>query len=89
MQTLHPLWSKRQLECCLYWQGSVRKFLRQHCDAWMEEHRKDHTRLNLVMTECPEAMGMDVTATMLNVGVKLEWPPKNIVRKIYFVGVKR
>lgn len=25
MYKLHPTWSKRQAECCLYWQGTARK----------------------------------------------------------------
>jgi hypothetical protein len=27
-------------------------------------------------TDCPEAMGVNVTATMKNCGVELEWPLK-------------
>ncbi len=29
MKVKHPDWSKRQLRCCLYWQGSARKNLKQ------------------------------------------------------------
>ncbi|KKL21117.1 hypothetical protein LCGC14_2448640, partial [marine sediment metagenome] len=29
METKHPKWSRRQFDCCLYWQGSVRKELRR------------------------------------------------------------
>jgi hypothetical protein len=38
---------------------------------------------------CPEAMGVNVTATMKNLGVELEWPPKNIVRKVAIIGVRK
>lgn len=65
----HQDWSYRQLSCCLYWQGTVRKFLRSEVSKWVG------TRA-LTVTECPEAMGVDVTATMSKIGVTLEWPPK-------------
>jgi predicted metal-binding protein len=83
----HPNWSKRQTDCCLYWQGTVRKQLKQ-------EIAYNLTRANLfdggelIATDCPEAMGVDVTATMKKVGIILEWPPEKIVRKIAFIGTQ-
>lgn len=35
----------------------------------------------------PEAMGVNVSLTMKNAGLILEWPPRNIVHKIAFIGV--
>ncbi len=85
MKAKHPDWSQRQLECCLYWQGGVKKKLRQEV-----KYNIARTPLfdggKLVATDCPEAMGVNVTATMQAVGVILEWPPKVIVRKIAFIG---
>lgn len=83
MRKRHPLWTYRQLSCCRYWQGTVRKFLRESIAEWKEEH------LNLAVTTCPEAMGVNVTATMRDIGVELEWPPKQITRLIYLAGVLR
>jgi hypothetical protein len=93
MRMKHPTWSYRQLSCCLYWQGTVRAFLKQKADEWVEQHAAKHPKVRDIQgftyTTCPEGMGVNVTATMRNIGVVLEWPPKKIVRKIYLVGVLR
>ena len=92
LQVAHPLWSKRQLACCLYWQGTVRKFLRQEEEKWVEGYKMNHPRVadRLLISECPEAMGVNVTATMQEyAGVKLEWPPKHITRMVHIMGVAK
>lgn len=87
MRKRHPLWTYRQLSCCLYWQGTVRKFLRESIAKWIEESKDLHPFLTA--TTCPEGMGVNVTATMHNIGTELEWPPKKITRLIYLAGVLR
>lgn len=86
MQKKHPDWSRRQLDCCLYWQGGVRKKLKESVADVMYylEGRGDW-----YATNCPEAMGVNVTATMKSLGIKLEWPPENTVRKIAIIGVRK
>lgn len=92
MQKLQPLWTDHQLRCCLYWQGTVRKFLRKKADEWVERHAYRHPRIRdtqgFLYTTCPEAMGVNVTATMRNAGINLEWPPRITSRMIYLAGVK-
>lgn len=85
MRTKHLNWTQRQLECCLYWQGTARKQLREEIKNNMPEDGLFGDS-KLGVTDCPEAMGVNVTETMKNVGVILEWPPKVIVRKIAFIG---
>ena len=46
-------------------------------------------RGNWARTFCPEAMGVNVTATMKNLGVKLEWPPETVVHKVAIIGVRK
>lgn len=88
----HPGWSERQLVNCRHWQGTVRKFLRAECEKWVV---RAHTALGpnmanrLEFTTCPEAMGLNVTATMKGIGVTLEWPPKNTTRMVYLAGIKK
>jgi len=88
MRAKHPEWSPRQLGCCLYWQGTARKQLR----AEIARFRLDSTRYDGVsiggyaVTTCPEAMGLDVTATCENVGVHLEWPPETSAVQVAFAG---
>jgi len=91
MQIAHPTWTHRQNICCLYWQGTVRKFLREECLAFVTAHEMVYPDLEgrLLLLECPEAMGVNVTATMEKIGVHLEWPPKHYTRMVYVMGVAR
>ena len=93
----HPHWSERQLVNCRHWQGTVRAFLRRKATVWVEKQRMIavpfsnttcHTQ-QWEYTTCPEAMGVNLSATMESAGVILEWPPKNITRMIYLAGVKK
>ncbi len=72
MKKLHPEWSDRQAECCLYWQGKARKRLKEEIEEFIKAFKEEHFVINSV----PEAWGVDVTKTMANAGVFLEWPPK-------------
>ncbi len=85
MKTKHPNWSQRQCECCLYWQGSIKKKLKYEIKYNMERYPL-FDGYKLVATDCPEGMGVNVTKTMKKVGIILEWPPKKTVRKIAFIG---
>lgn len=88
MKLKHPNWSERQCRCLLYWQGSVRKRLKYKAEGyeiklfWDELHRKGKTAI----LECPEANGIDMFATMANVGISLQRNP-DLVRKIMLIGV--
>lgn len=91
MGEIHSDWSRRQRVCCLYWQGGVRKFLREAAAQWMSRCRTacpDHAR-QLGLISRPEAMGVNVTATMKSIGVELEWPPVKVSRMVYLVGVTK
>lgn len=85
MKEKHPKWSQRQLECCLYWQGTARKWLKQEI-AYNITRNALFDGYELVSTDCPEAMGVNVSETMKEAGIVLEWPPKEIVRKVAFIG---
>jgi len=88
MKEKHPKWSQRQLECCLYWQGGVRKRLKIRMEvfhgAMMGLNGRDY-----FLTDVPEAMGVNVTETMRRVGIELEWPPVDVAYKIAMAGVRR
>lgn len=83
MRSAHPKWSRRQVECCLYWQGTARAALRAEIKAFMDDVP------GYTVVECPEAMGLNVTATMQAAGVELEWPPKTRAVQVAFAGVER
>lgn len=83
MKELHPKWSQRQLECCLYWQPKARKQLLQHIKYFFSNHQ------GYFITVCPEAMGLDVTRTLKNSGIDLEWPPKQWACQVAIAGIKQ
>ena len=88
MREKHPKWSKRQLDCCLYWQGALRKELQVKVEKFcstMLLPLKIGIMLEVIYR--PEAMGVNVTATLEGEGVTLEWPPEKIVHKVALVGI--
>lgn len=84
MKAKHPDWSKRQLECCLYWQGAARKKLKERIEIFGR-----FTGRRYVVNIVPEAMGVNVTETMKRVGIELEWPPVNVAYQIAMAGIRR
>ena len=82
MKNLHPRWSQRQAECCLYWQGSARKCLRRQIDLFKRFIAEEEC----FITEKPEAMGVNITATMRDIGIELEWPPVSVTYQIALAG---
>jgi hypothetical protein len=94
MKRKHSDWTEHQLACCLYWQGTVRKFLKPKARDWLVSYAQSvpksvFRKQGVFYIRCPEAMGINVTATMARIGVKLEWPPRNVTRMIYLGGVKK
>lgn len=95
MLKLHPEWADkpRKLNCCLYWQGTALKELKHQVANFVTERIlfRQNSRLDVLYR--PEAYGVNVTETMKNIGIILEWPPAGIghkiVRKIAFVGTPK
>ncbi len=84
MREKHPNWSKRQLECCLYWQGTARKRLRERIEIFKKAVSEEY-----IVNGNPEAMWVNVTETMKRVGIELEWPPVNVAYQIAMAGILR
>ena len=85
MREKHPDWSKRQLECCLYWQGTARKQLKERIE--MFNFLTVMASEAYSITTVPEAMGVNVTETMRKVGIILEWPPVNVAYQIALAAI--
>jgi hypothetical protein len=83
MRSKHPDWTDRQLSCCLYWQGTARKQL----DLLIKEFWVEHPGARVA--RCPEAMGLDVTATLKSVGVEIQWPPRDFALQVALAGTER
>lgn len=82
MRAAHPEWSIRQIECCLYWQGTARKQLREEINIFAFSVSQYIIRI----LGTPEAAGVNVTATMKSIGINLEWPPKKVAYQIVIAG---
>ena len=83
MRHKHPEWSERQVRCCLYWQGKARKQLRHEVTQFLCEHP------DLYVVKCPEAQGVNLTDTMKDVGIELEWPPEKVAYQIVLAGHRK
>jgi len=81
MRLKHPKWSERQVRCCLYWQGTARKQLRERVNDFLSEHS------GMGVVWCPEASGLNVTETMAKIGGVLEWPPETVAYQVVIAGV--
>lgn len=81
----HPSWTERQQRNPLYWQGYLRKKLKDYA----EEMLTKMTDKKYVIITNPEAMGVNLTETCRRCGLKLEWPPNNFVYKMYLIGTKK
>ena len=78
MKDKHPEWTKRQVECCLYWQPKARKLLKEKIKKFLEIFPD----MNII--SCTEACGVNITETMKNAGIILEWPPQKYTYQIVF-----
>ena len=79
----HPGWSDRQAGCCLYWQQGARKLLGLEIQKFRRENKND----NYFVTRIPEAHGLNVTETMKNAGIILEWPPIYNTYQVAIAGI--
>ena len=80
MNVRHPSWSDRQSGCVLYWQGHVRKNLREQVAEMIGKYP------GTVSTLWPEAMGVHVIRTARAVGIPIKTRPQDKVYKIALVG---
>ena len=79
----HPGFTERQARCCLYWQNTVRKALREAVAGYMS--RTGYTQATTV----PEAMGLNVLRTLNLLGVPVKRFPKQYVYKVAMLGFRR
>ena len=92
MQAAHPRWSKRQIECCLYWQPKARKDLKKIIERFEArslfeamDHVGEVPEPCIVMN--PEGAGVNVTETMKSIGIDLQWPPVTKTYQIVLAGM--
>jgi len=83
MKLKQPKWTEHQLRCVLYWQPKARNQLLVGIKEFIKEHK------NYRISTCPEAQGINVTETMKNAGIELEWMPQVYAYQIALAGIKR
>lgn len=82
MKKLHPkLRTYAQRANLRYWQPAIRSQLNALINRAIQDG-------SIEIAVDPEAHGVNVSALMQLVGVKLEWPPKKFVRKVVLAGFK-
>ena len=82
MRREHQWWSDRQARCCLYWQARVNKSLANECELFRWAHP------DMLTTQCPEAMGVNVIATAQLAGIPISVKPLKVVYKVALAGKK-
>jgi predicted metal-binding protein len=87
MKSKHPAWSDRQCRCCLYWQNTIRKKLRNLCEETIKDYNSYFLDLSYTLT--PEAMGVDVFKSLKKVGLYLERNPQEIIYKVALIGERK
>lgn len=83
MKRRHPGWTERQCRNPLYWQGHLRKQLRDFCGGQVALLGDSYT-----YAMCPEAMGVNVIVTLKSTGHPIKARPTNTVYKVAFLGSK-
>lgn len=83
MKILHPNWTDRQARCLLYWQGSLRKKVRQEAEGFLKSQK------GFFLLETPEASGVDVFNTCKKLDIFLERNPKKLVWKVMIIGKRK
>lgn len=83
MRRAHPTWTDRQLSCCLYWQPTARKALKNEIRRFLVDAPG-----NYLLCHSPEALGYNITKTMATAGIDLEWPPNKYAYQIVFASMK-
>lgn len=82
MKEKHPHWTDRQCRNPLYWQKGARKKLKEHIAQFHSLFSDE----NFAVTTVPEAMGVNVSETMKNIGIILTWPPEKFAYQIALAG---
>lgn len=83
MRQKHPNWSEKQLRNLLYWQPAARKELKKAVFEFCKQNKGYHISI------CPEGEGINVFKTLNNIGIQMEWPPKNISYQVAIVGFRK
>lgn len=86
MLSIHPDWTDRQCRCCLYWQNGVRKELNNAIITQKAVYLHSVRSSSVNATLLPEAQGVNVFATMRQIGVKIMAKPKDVIYKVAIVG---
>ena len=84
MKEKHPKWSERQCRNLLYWQGGVRKKLKNEAYKLKEDLKKAFEKPFIVL-EIPEANGVNVFTTMSKSGKRMEISKPDTIHKVMLV----
>jgi hypothetical protein len=83
MRNRHSGWTEKQAYNSRLWQGRARK---EH-NLEIKKFLGEHPGASVVLQ--PERKGVDVNLIFTRLGIKLEWPPRQIARVVSLAGEKR
>lgn len=84
LRTAHPDWDEGQLEDWNHWYAEARDALRAEVARFLEVYPE------YTVVKCPEAMGVNITATAAAAGIHLEWKqPIKTIHRIALAGVRK
>jgi len=86
MRAKHPDWTERQVYNLYFWQTQARKILFSNAYKFLRQLKKKNKRYYIEY--CPEAAGVNLTATMKNIGIRLQWPPRDYSYLIVLIGCR-
>lgn len=79
MKSLHPNWTEKQCRNSRLWQQKARKLHRLEIEKFKKEY-------GLEIVTQPERKGVDVNLLFARLGMRLQWPPKDISRVVSLGG---
>lgn len=85
MLKLHKHWSDRQLANSRYWQGNIKKRLREYTEQLIVDLSISATYSDLVYDDVPEGYGVNVIKTIENKGYSIPRRPIDFVWKVFMI----
>jgi len=84
LRAKHPSWTEEQLTDWHLWYVEARNALRASVADFLAKYPQ------YSVVKCPEAMGVNITATAKNAGIELEWKqPITTIHRIALAGIKK
>lgn len=82
-------WTEAQARCNLYWQGSIRKKLKESCIKFCQSKNIGFNKDFIEQALVPEATGLHIIRSAKKVGIPIKSRPKDTVFKMALIGYSK